>query len=90
MRTIEAALWPLKRPQAQLGVGVFLGEEYAPDLAGLADGERVVLIEPNELRAEATVRLIELSGRKFWFGEIGDPAAIEVIYPDPTPHSSLV
>ena len=90
MRTIETTLWPLERPQAELGVGIFLGEEHALELTGLAEGERVVLIEPNELRAEATVHVVEVSGRRVWFGEIGDPEAIEVIYPDPTRHTSVV
>ena len=37
-----------------------------------------------------TVRKIDVGGRTFWFGEIGDPHAIRVIYPDPalTPHTS--
>lgn len=83
MRTIETALWPLERPAAGMGVGVFLGEEQAPGLVGLTEGERVLLVEPHELQAEATVRVIALGGRRVWFGEIGDPDAIRVIYPGP-------
>jgi hypothetical protein len=85
MRTIETALWPLEKPTPQMGIGVFLGEEHAPPLADLTEGERVLLVEPNELCAEAAVHKIELDGRTVWFGEIGDPDAIQVIYPDPTP-----
>lgn len=88
MRTVETALWPLERPEARIGLGVFLGEERALELAGLSEGERVVLVEPNELQAEAIVRLVEVSGRRFWFGEIGDPEAIQVIYPERTAESS--
>lgn len=84
MRTIETALWPLEKPTPDVGEGVFLGEERAPALAGLTEGERVLLVEPNELQAEATVRMIAVGGRRWWFAEIGDPDAIQVIYPDPT------
>jgi hypothetical protein len=84
MRTIETTLWPLERPAANLGVGVFLGDMHDPALAGLVDGERVLLVEPNELQAEGTARLVELGGQRVWFGEIGDLDAIQVIYPDPT------
>ena len=85
MRTIETALWPLEKPTLYTGIGVFLGDEQAPALSNLTEGEHALLVEPNELRAEAVVRKIELDGRTVWFGEIGDPDAIEVIYPDPSP-----
>jgi hypothetical protein len=83
MRTIETTLWPLEEPADQVGAGVFLGEERAPDLVDLQEGERVILIELNELRAIATVHRLTLDGRTVWFGEIGDRESIEVIYPDP-------
>lgn len=82
MRTIEAALWPLEKPADPFGLGVYLGEEHAPDLDNLQDGERVMLVEPNELCAAATVHRLTLDGRLVWFAEIGDREAIEVIYPD--------
>jgi hypothetical protein len=82
MRVIETALWPLEKPADELGLGVFLDEESAAALAGLMEGERVLLVEPNELQAEAVARLVEIGGRRFWFGEIGDECAIQVIYPD--------
>lgn len=81
MRTIETALWPLEKPSPNVGLGVFLGAVHAPALADLCEGERVLLVEPNELQAEATVRKVEVDGRTFWFGEIGDRDAIQVIYP---------
>lgn len=83
MRTIETALWPLEKPAA-MGVGVFLGEERAPALADLSEGERVLLVEPNELQAEGILRILDLGGRRVWFAEIGDPTTIQVIYPDST------
>jgi hypothetical protein len=82
VRTIETTLWPLEQPAVEMGVGVFLGEEQAPELADLTEGERVLLVEPNELQAKGTLHMIELGGRCVWFAEIGDPDAIEVIYPD--------
>jgi hypothetical protein len=81
MRTIETTLWPLEKPVAEAGVGVFLGDVALPALADLVEGERVVLVEPNELRAEGTLRLVVLDGRRVWFAELIDPDAIEVIYP---------
>ena len=87
MRTIESALWPLEKPAADVGVGVFLGEAQEAALADLVEGERVIVLEPNELRAEGTLRLIELDGRRVWFAEIGDPDAIQVIYADSATHS---
>lgn len=69
-------------------MGVYLGEADAPDLADLHDGERVALVEPNELRAIATDRRLTLDERPVWFAEIGDCGAIEVIYPDSSPDSS--
>jgi hypothetical protein len=82
MRTIETALWPLEKPAAEAGVGVFLGDVTLPVLADLMEGERVILEEPNELRAEGVLRVVELDGRRIWFAELSDPDAIEVIYPD--------
>jgi hypothetical protein len=64
MRTIETALWPLEKPVADIGVGVFLGHVTLPALADLVEGERVVLLEPNELRAEAALRRVEIDGRR--------------------------
>jgi hypothetical protein len=84
MRIIETALWPLEKPMAQMRVGVFLGDVTLPALSDLVEGERVVLVEPNELQAEGTLRLVELGGRRVWFAELIDPDAIEVIYPGQT------
>lgn len=84
MRTIETALWPLEQPVANMGVGVFLGDVRDQTLADLKEGERVLVVEPNELQAEGTLRTMEFGGRRVWFAEIDDPDAIQVIYPDST------
>ncbi|HEV2238289.1 MAG TPA: hypothetical protein VGR57_16625 [Ktedonobacterales bacterium] len=65
-------------------LGVYLGEVTLPALAELVEGERVMLVEPNELQAEGIVRLLKLDGRRVWFAELLDPDAIEVIYPSQT------
>lgn len=82
MRTLVTALWPLEQPAADVGVGVFLGEVKRPALADLVEGERVLLVEPNELEAEGTLLVLELDGRRVRFAAIGDPDAIRVIYPE--------
>jgi hypothetical protein len=89
MRKIETALWPLERPSEDVGLGVMLGEVSAPELAGLAEGERVLLIEPNELQVEAIIRKLMVDVRTVWFGEIGDPTSIQVIYPSSSRSSSI-
>lgn len=75
-------MWPLEKPAPDVGVGVFLGDVTLPSLADPVEGERVLLVEPNELQAECTLRRLELGGRHVWFAEIGDPDAIQVIYPE--------
>jgi hypothetical protein len=89
MRTIETALWPLERPSEDVGLGVLLGGVSDPEFAGLAEGERVLLIEPNELQVEATIRKLMVNSRTVWFGEIGDPTSIQVIYPSSSQSSSI-
>ena len=80
--TIVTALWPLEElPAVGIGWGVFLGLEDAPELADLTEGERVLLVEPNELQADATVHLVDVNERRAWFGEIGNRDAIRVMYP---------
>ncbi|HEY7094789.1 MAG TPA: hypothetical protein VH393_16520 [Ktedonobacterales bacterium] len=63
-------------------VGVYLGALQAKELADLTEGERVLLVEPNELRAEGTVHKVTVDERQWWFAEISDPDAIKVIYPE--------
>jgi hypothetical protein len=82
MRTIETALCLLEEPAVHAGLGVFLGEEGAPNLSGFQEGERVPLVEPNALRAIATVHRLMIDGRAVRFGAISDREAIAAIYPD--------
>lgn len=89
MRTIETILWPLEEhPEAHLGLSVYLNVEDAPELAGLTEGEHVVLVEPNELQAEGVAHLIEINGRHYWFAEIASRDAIQVIYQEPASSSA--
>jgi len=88
VRTIETALWPPQQP-TPLGAGVYIGLENDPRLIGLSEGERVLLLETNEVQVEAIVHKLLLNGRQVWFGEF--QGEIQVIYPDdvaPTTHSA--
>ncbi|HEY7341742.1 MAG TPA: hypothetical protein VH591_12735 [Ktedonobacterales bacterium] len=78
MRTIETALWPPQQP-ASFGEGVYIGLENDPRLVGLTEGERVLLLETNEVQVEAIVHKLLLNGRRVWFGEF--QGEIQVIYP---------
>lgn len=81
MRTIETRLWPLEEhAEASIGLSVYLNVADAPELAGLTEGERVLLVEPNELEADGVARLIKIDGRRFWYAEIDSRDAIRVIY----------
>ncbi len=78
-RTIETALWPPQQP-TPLGEGVYIGLENDPRLVGLTEGERVLLLETNEVQVEAIVHKLLLNGRQVWFGEF--QGKIQVIYSD--------
>lgn len=66
-----------------LGLSVPLGrEDRSQDLAGLTDGELVLLIEPDNLRAEGRVQSVESGGFRYWFGILDSMAAIQDIDPD--------
>ncbi|HKT39558.1 MAG TPA: hypothetical protein VJR48_14375 [Ktedonobacterales bacterium] len=77
MGTIETALWPPQQP-TPLGEGVYIGLESDPRLTGLTEGERVLLLETNEVQVEAIVHKLLLNGRQVWFGEF--QGEIQVIY----------
>ena len=63
--------------RAGLGLSIPLGrEDRSPELAELTDGERVLLVEPGELYAPATVRPVEAQGYRFWYGVLESRAAI--------------
>ena len=86
MRTLETTFFPLEdHPELGVGLGVFLGSADDPALAGLTEGERVALVEPNELEAEGVVRRVVAHGRPFWYAEISSREAIRVIDVGPMP-----
>ncbi len=65
-----------------LGLRVPLGrEDLTSDLAELREGERVVLIEPDYLSAEGTVKLVERDDLRYWLGLLESMAAIRDIDP---------
>lgn len=81
MRIVETALWPLEELEP-FGKGVYIGQEQRPDLAGLIEGERVLLVEPNEVQIEGIVHKVTLNGRVLWFGAL--QGEYQVIYQEAT------
>lgn len=69
-----------------LGLSVPLGrEDVSPELAALKEGDRVLLIEWDNLCAEGTVKPIESDGYRYWFGILDGMAAIRTLEPrEPT------
>ena len=66
-----------------LGLSVPLGrEDRAPALAQLADGQRVLLVEPDNLRAEGVARHVDSGGYRYWFGVLARMADIQDIEPE--------
>lgn len=66
-----------------LGLSVPLGrQDRTPDLAKLREGERVLLVEPDNLCAEGTVKPVDSGGYRYWFGILESMAAIRDIDPD--------
>jgi hypothetical protein len=57
-------------------------ESSASDLAGLSDGEAVLLVYPGNLRAPAIVQSEAPQGERYWFGTIASWDAIEDIHGD--------
>jgi len=69
-----------------LGLSVPLGrEDRWPELARLAEGERVLLVEPDNLWAEGQVKSVESDGYRYWFGILDGMAAIHDIDPKTLP-----
>ena len=65
-----------------LGLSVPLGRvDLSPELAELADGEHVLLVEPGELFAPAIVRPVEAQGYHFWYAVLESRAAIHDLEP---------
>lgn len=87
LRIIETEFFPTEEhPEYGLGLSVYLGPADWPPLSGLQEGEHVLLVEPNELEAEAIVRQGLVNGRPTRFGVLASRDAIRVIY---QPSSSL-
>lgn len=61
----------------QLGI-----EGKSPQVSGLIDGERVRVIYPSELVAEALATHEEQNGFIVWYGEIASMDAIRDIHPE--------
>jgi hypothetical protein len=62
-----------------IGLSVPLGREDDPKLVELTDGERVLAVEPGELRAEVTARVRESEGFRYWFGVLNSRSDIQDI-----------
>ena len=66
-----------------LGLSVPLGrEDRTPALAQLSDGQRVLLVEPDNLRAEGVARHVDCGGYRYWFGVLARMADIRDIEPE--------
>ncbi len=88
MRTIETEFFPTEEhPEYGLGLSVYLGPADWPPLQDLHEGESILLVEPNELEAEATARLALVNERPTWFGVLASRDAIRVIY-QPAPSAN--
>lgn len=81
----------IRRPQPDGTVRIPLGTASAdaPDLLGLHDGERVLLVMPGELRAEATVVGEPWQGTTYWYGILDSMEAIQDITPTAQPASPV-
>jgi hypothetical protein len=66
-----------------LGLSVPLGrEDRTPELKDLYVGERVLLVEPDNLCAQGKVRPVDSGGHRYWFGILDSMAAIRDIDPE--------
>ncbi|MEO7001329.1 MAG: hypothetical protein ABI068_05990 [Ktedonobacterales bacterium] len=66
-----------------MGLSIPLGyENDAPELATLKSGERVIMIEPDNLQPGGTVVSEDVGGQRYWYGLLESRAAIQVIDPD--------
>jgi hypothetical protein len=67
----------------ELGRFIPLGPESRDaELRGLAEGERVLLKDPNQVQAKGYVVSRTVRGEKWWLGVL--TGEIEVIYQEPT------
>ncbi len=66
-----------------LGLSVPLGrEDRTPELADLTVGERLLLVEPDNVCAEGTAQVVESGGYRWWFGVLEGQSAIRDIHPE--------
>lgn len=60
-----------------LGLSVLLGrEDRNSELAGLIEGERMLLVEPGDLYAVGAAACIESGGYRYWYGVLESMDAI--------------
>ncbi len=88
LQTIETEFFPTEdHPELGLGLSIYLGPADWPPLRCLHDGEQILLVEPNELEADAIARQVMVNGQPTWFGVLTSRNDIRVIYqPAPTLH----
>ncbi len=72
-------------PDGRVRIPLGSASERTPDLLGLHDGERVLLVMPGELQAESTVTGEPWHGTIYWYGIIDSIENIEDISPAPQP-----
>jgi len=76
----------VRHPQPDGTVRIPLGtSERMPDLRGLRKGERVLLVMPGELQAEATVTNESWQDTIYWYGILDSIDAIQDISPATQP-----
>jgi hypothetical protein len=68
-RVIETQLWP-EQDDPTYGRGISVGLASEPLLAGVREGEQVILREPPDVEVDAVMHLVELNGREVWFGAL--------------------
>lgn len=78
-----------EHPDGSVRIPLGSASERTPDLLGLHDGERVLLVMPNELQAEAYVESDSRNGRTYWYGILDSIEAIQDIAPAPQPAEPL-
>lgn len=66
MRTIVAELWP-PQDHAPYGTGIYIGIQGEPHVAGLVDGD-VVLLQDIDVQVTVRVHKVRYEGREVWFG----------------------
>jgi len=70
-----------RRPDGSIRIPLG-SEQSTPALVGLTTGDRVELIYPDNLAAEATVEHVEHNGRVLWYAILPNEDAIVDIHPE--------